>query len=205
MSLEAALIAYVVAASLLTITPGLDTAMVLRTLAVEGPRRAWLAWLGIACGCLAWGVAVACGLGVLLAASHLAYTVLKWLGAAYLAWLGVNLVLRPRSNLDLDRDAAQRGNWWLRGFLTNLLNPKVGVFYVSFLPQFVPSHVSAPLFIVLLALIHDLIGLAWFAILIGAGVSMRRWIERGPVVRWLDRMTGVVFLGFGLRLALDRR
>jgi threonine/homoserine/homoserine lactone efflux protein len=206
MSIAAALVAFVAAATLLTITPGLDTAMVLRTLAVEGPRRAWLAWLGIACGCLAWGVAVACGLGVLLAASHLAYTVLKWVGAAYLAWLGAGLILKPRSRLDLGHGGAPpTANWWLRGFLTNLLNPKVGVFYVSFLPQFVPSHVPAAPFIVLLALIHDLIGLAWFAILIGAGASMRRWIARGPVVRWLDRVTGAVFLAFGARLALERR
>jgi threonine/homoserine/homoserine lactone efflux protein len=204
-SVEAALVAYVAAAALLTMTPGLDTAMVLRTLALEGPRRAWLAWLGIACGCLAWGVAVACGLGVLLAASHLAYAVLRWLGAAYLAWLGANLILKPRSRLDLGENAPATGNWWLRGFLTNLLNPKVGVFYVSFLPQFVPSHVPAAPFMVLLALIHDLLGLIWFAILIGAGTSMRQWIERGPVVRWLDRVTGAVFVGFGVRLALDRR
>ena len=76
MSLETALIAFVAAASLLTITPGLDTAIVLRTAAVEGPARAALAALGVVCGCLAWGAAVAFGLGVLLAASSLAYTVL---------------------------------------------------------------------------------------------------------------------------------
>jgi threonine/homoserine/homoserine lactone efflux protein len=205
-TLATALIAYLVAATLLTITPGLDTAMVLRTAAVEGPRRAALAAVGIISGCLVWGFAVALGLGVLLAASHLAYAVLRWVGAAYLAWLGVNLLLRPRSAFDLAAaPAPNSGNWWLRGFLTNLLNPKVGAFYVSFLPQFVPSHVAPAPFIVLLALIHGLLGALWFAGLVGATTPLKRWLQRTIVVRWLDRLTGLVFLGFGARLAFDRR
>jgi len=204
-NLETALIAFVAAAALLTITPGLDTAMVLRTAAVEGPRTAALAGLGIICGCLAWGAAVALGLGVLLAASSFAYTVLKWTGAAYLAWLGLRLILKPRSRFDVGAASPQRGNWWARGFLNNLLNPKIGVFYVSFLPQFVPAHVAAGPFIFLLAVIHGVLGALWFAALIAATSPLKRWLQRAAVVRWLDRLTGVVFLGFGLRLALDRR
>jgi threonine/homoserine/homoserine lactone efflux protein len=205
MSVGAALALFVVAAGLLTITPGLDTAMVLRTAAVEGARRAGLAALGVVCGCLAWGLAVALGLGVLLAASQAAYTVLKWAGAAYLAWLGVGLILRPRSKFDLAADGARRGAWWLRGFLTNILNPKVGVFYVSFLPQFVPAHVPTAPFVFLLAAIHALLGMLWFAALIAGTAPLRRWLSRAAVVRWLDRATGAVFLGFGARLALERR
>jgi len=204
MSIETALIAFVAAASLLTITPGLDTAMVLRTAAVEGPRSSALAGLGILSGCLAWGAAVALGLGVLVAASSLAYTVLKWAGAAYLAWLGINLILRPRSKLDLTLADARRGAWWARGFLNNLLNPKIGVFYVSFLPQFVPAHVAAAPFIFLLAAIHALLGAIWFAALIAATSPLKRALQRAAVVRWIDRATGAVFLGFGARLALER-
>ena len=205
MNLETALIAFVAAAALLTITPGLDTAMVLRTAAVEGPRTAALAALGIILGCLAWGAAVALGLGVLLAASSLAYIVLKWAGAAYLAWLGIRLILKPRSRFDLSETSIPRGNWLARGFLNNLLNPKIGVFYVSFLPQFVPAHVAAGPFIFLLAAIHGALGAIWFAALIGATTPLKRWLARQAVVRWIDRLTGVVFVGFGLRLALDRR
>jgi threonine/homoserine/homoserine lactone efflux protein len=204
-NLETALIAFVAAAALLTITPGLDTAMVLRTAAVEGPRTAALAGLGIICGCLAWGAAVALGLGVLLAASSFAYTVLKWTGAAYLAWLGLRLILKPRSRFDVGAASPQRGNWWARGFLNNLLNPKIGVFYVSFLPQFVPAHVAAGPFIFLLAVIHGVLGALWFAALIAATSPLKRWLARQAVMRWIDRVTGAVFLGFGLRLALDRR
>jgi threonine/homoserine/homoserine lactone efflux protein len=131
---------------------------------------------------------------------------LKWAGAAYLAWLGVRLILKPRSAFDLAKAGTARGgNWWLRGFLTNLLNPKVGVFYISFLPQFVPAHVAAGPFIFLLAAIHAVLGVLWFAALIAATSPLKRWLQRAAVVRWLDRLTGLVFLGFGLRLALDRR
>jgi threonine/homoserine/homoserine lactone efflux protein len=205
MNLETALLAYLAAAALLTITPGLDTAMVLRAAAVEGPRRAALAALGIIAGCLVWGAAVALGLGVLLVASHAAYVALKWAGALYLAWLGINLILRPRSKFDLEAPAARRGNSFLSGLLTNLLNPKVGVFYISFLPQFVPAGMPAAPFIFLLAAIHGLLGVIWFAVLIGATTPLKGWLQRRAVVRWLDRVTGLVFVGFGLRLALDRR
>jgi RhtB (resistance to homoserine/threonine) family protein len=204
-----ALAAFVAAAVLLSITPGLDTAMVLRTAAAEGGRKALMATLGIAMGCLVWGVATALGLSVLLAASKTAYTVLKWAGAAYLVWLGVNLILKPRDRFETavqtPGEARKERNWLLRGFLTNILNPKVGVFYVSFLPQFVPAGFNPPPFILLLAVIHAVVGSAWLCLLILAMRPLKAWLARPGVVRWLDRVTGLVFVGFGLRLALERR
>ncbi len=139
MSLADNLLAFTLAASLLTLTPGLDTALILRTAAVEGRAQAWRAALGINAGCLLWGAAVAFGLGALLAVSELAYTLLKYCGAAYLCWLGLNLLLRPRNAIAPATGAGGSGsNWFLKGMLGNVLNPKVGIFYVSFLPQFIP-------------------------------------------------------------------
>jgi threonine/homoserine/homoserine lactone efflux protein len=203
-----ALGAYVVAAGLLTLTPGLDTALILRTAAVEGPKRAAFAALGINIGCLIWGAAVALGLGALLEASQLAFTVLKWAGAAYLVWLGLNLILKPRDRFKVAGGAPTGGGdftWMQRGLLTNLLNPKVGVFYVSFLPQFLPGGVPAGPFIFLLAVIHVVLGTCWSACLIAATQPIATALKRPAVVRWLDRATGVVFLGFGVKLALERR
>jgi threonine/homoserine/homoserine lactone efflux protein len=203
-----ALIAFSVAAGLLTITPGLDTALVLRTAAVEGPKSAWLAACGIFLGTLAWGAAVALGAGALLVASPLAFVGLKWAGAAYLVWLGLNLIFRPRDRFDLGGAgpaAAQPLAWLRRGLLTNLLNPKVGVFYVSFLPQFLPTGVPGAPFMFLLACLHVAMGAVWFAALIGATRPIAGALQKAPVVRWLDRLTGGVFLGFGVRLALERR
>lgn len=209
MTIAQAFAAFCVAAGLLTITPGLDTALVLRTAASEGQRSAALAALGIVMGCLTWGAAAAFGLGALLAASDLAFTVLKWTGALYLFWLGVSLILRPRSQFALEGAAeapslGHRG-WLGRGYLTNLLNPKVGVFYVSFLPQFLPAHVPAGPFIFLLAALHALMGAVWFGLLIVATRPIARTLKRPSVVRRLDRLTGVVFVSFGVKLALARQ
>lgn len=203
-----ALVAFSAAAALLTITPGLDTALVLRTAAVEGPKRAALASVGIVAGCLAWGAAVAFGLGALLDASNLAFEVLRWAGAAYLVWLGIGLILKPRDRFELRAESSAGGDdfaWMRRGFLTNLLNPKVGAFYVSFLPQFLPESAPAGPFIFLLAVVHGLMGLAWFAALISATRPIAGALQKSAVVRWLDRLTGGVFVGFGVRLALERR
>lgn len=208
MTITQALVAFSLAAGLLTVTPGLDTALVLRTAAVEGPRRAWLAGIGVCIGTLAWGAMVALGLGALLAVSQLAFTALKWAGAAYLVWLGLGLILRPRDRFDAAVSIAhpKRASAWLwRGVLNNLLNPKAGVFYISFLPQFVPSHVPAGPWMMMLAAIHVVFGLIWFAVLIGATRPISGVLQRAPVVRWLDRITGGVFLGFGVNLALSRR
>ena len=208
MTIPQALIAFSAAAGVLTITPGLDTALVLRTAAVEGPKRAWLAAFGIFLGTLAWGAMVALGLGALLAASQAAFEVLKWVGAAYLVWLGIGLILRPRDRFEIGGQptAAGQGPAWLwRGFFNNLLNPKVGVFYASFLPQFVPTGVPAAPWMFMLACIHVVFGLAWFAVLIGATRPIAGVLQKAAVVRWLDRVTGGLFLGFGVGLALSRR
>ncbi len=209
MTVTQALVAFCIAAGLLTIAPGLDTALVLRTAAAEGPKSAARAALGVVMGCLTWGAAAALGLGALLAASELAFTVLKWAGAAYLVWLGLGLLFKPRSRFELElaggAPAPNGRNWLRRGYLTNLLNPKVGVFYISFLPQFLPAHVPAAPFIFLLALLHALMGVAWFGLLIVATRPVARALKRPSVVRRLDRLTGLVFVSFGVKLALVRQ
>ncbi len=203
--LEQSLVAFTLAAALLTITPGLDTALVLRTAGSEGPRPALLAGLGICLGCLLWGAVVALGLGMLLAASELAFTLLRWAGGAYLAYLGIRLIAGSRDRLALDDDKGEAGQaWFWRGLLTNILNPKVGIFYVSFLPQFVPAGASVPATILLLAAIHSALGLLWFAALILATQPIAAALRRPPVVRTLDRLTGGLFLLFGARLLLSR-
>jgi threonine/homoserine/homoserine lactone efflux protein len=201
-----ALLAFTAAAALLTVTPGLDTALVLRTAAVEGARRALLAGLGICLGCLAWGAVVAFGLGLLLQASLVAYTALKWAGAAYLLWLGLQLLLSPRSELGAaaPRREASGLAWLRRGFLTNMLNPKVGVFYVSFLPQFIPAGSDVAGWTLLLAAIHASLGLLWFVALVAATRPLAAALRRPRLIRWLDRATGAVFLAFAARLALSR-
>ncbi|QKG72725.1 LysE family translocator [Erythrobacter mangrovi] len=202
------LIAFTIAAAFLTIVPGLDSALVMRTATVESARRAFFAGLGIAMGCVGWGAIVGAGLGALLAASEFAYIALKWCGALYLFYLGVKLIRSPRKALDevpqLGKEASASG-WFLRGFLTNMLNPKVGVFYVSFLPQFIPVGAHAFLSSILLGTIHGALGVAWFAILIAATQPIAKVLRKPAVLQWLDRLTGGVFLAFGARLLLSEQ
>lgn len=203
------ILAFILAASVLTVTPGLDTVLVLRTAAAAGRRPAWFAAIGVALGCLVWGALVSVGLGALLAASELAYTILKWAGAAYLLWIGIGLIARPRRGIDTaasDNHKPERDAWQAlrRGLLTNLLNPKVGVFYITFLPQFVPAGVSTTGFSFLLAAIHVVLGLVWFAALIAATAPLGRVLARPRIVTAMDRLTGGIFVAFAAKLALTR-
>ncbi|OZI74632.1 LysE family translocator [Bordetella genomosp. 12] len=210
--MTAALLSFALAALIMTLTPGLDTALVLRTAATEGARRALMAGLGICAGCLAWGAAAAFGLGALLAASQLAYDLLRIAGAVYLLYLGAGMLWRarqPRAANGLTAPAqAQPGTgalgWWRRGCLTNLLNPKVGIFYLTFLPQFIPAGVDVLGFSLLLAVVHAAIGMLWFGALVAATRPLARWLGRPGVGRGLDAATGTVFVAFGLKLALSR-
>ena len=206
MSIADNLIAFTLAATLLTLTPGLDTALILRTSTVEGRKQGLRAALGINAGCLLWGAAVAFGLGALIAVSQLAYDILKYCGAAYLAWLGINMLIRPRQSLGaVAAQGRSEANWFLKGMLGNLLNPKVGIFYVSFLPQFIPQGQPLVAWTFGLVGIHVALGLLWSIVLIGATQSLAGVLRREKVIQWMDRATGLVFVLFAARLALSRR
>ena len=206
MSIMDSLLTFSLAAVLLTLTPGLDTALILRTATTEGKNQAIQAALGINTGCLLWGVAVAFGLGSVVAVSELAYDILKYCGAAYLGWLGVCMLVRPRKQLVVaDASNKTASNWFLKGVLGNALNPKVGIFYVSFLPQFIPQGHSPIIWTFGLVTIHITMGIVWSLMLIGATRPLASLLRKEKVIRWLDRTTGLVFLLFAARLAISRR
>lgn len=198
-------LAFIAAATLLTITPGVDTAMVLRSAATEGPRSAIFAGVGISIGCLIWAGFVSLGLGALLQASELAYTILKWIGAAYLVWIGLKMLMKPRTAWAEQNAAAPNGLAAMRaGFFTNITNPKIGVFYVTFLPQFIPHGANVAAYSFLLAVVHIALSVVWFAALIAATVPLGRALRRPNVIKTLDRVTGGLFIAFGLKLAISR-
>jgi threonine/homoserine/homoserine lactone efflux protein len=204
-----ALIAFAVAGAVMTVSPGPDSLLVLRTAVVAGPTRAFAAAAGICTGLLAWALAAAFGISAILAGSSLLYHFLKWAGAAYLCWLGVRLLFTSRKTpqVSASPDVAdfRRGQWFSAGFLTNISNPKVGVFYVSLLPQFVPDGVSAGPFMAALAAIHIAEGALWFALLILATRPLAHWLGRPYVRRRVDQLTGIILIGLGMRLTLDQR
>ena len=204
--MTAMLIPYLIAITLLTLTPGLDTTLIIRTATLEGKAKAFQAALGINLGCIVWGIIVACGLGALLMTSDLAFNALKWMGAIYLTWLGLNLLLKPRSQLaNLNDSAVTTQNWFIKGFWGNLLNPKVGIFYISFLPQFIPAQASAVTWVMGLVMIHVVIGVLWSSLLIMAMQPLSRYLKQPKFVKYMDRITGSIFVLFALKLALSKR
>ncbi|MEU6922091.1 LysE family translocator [Streptomyces sp. NPDC046631] len=211
MVISTALWSFALVVGLLTLTPGLDTALILRTSALGRRRRAWGVVLGIQTGTLLWGALTSLGVTALLTASHLAYTALRWAGAAYLVWLGARMlrdtfrgVPAPETGdpaLLAGTDSVRGG--WRQGTLTNLLNPKMGAFYVAVLPQFIPAGTGHFAMGLLLTTVHILIGLVWSAVLIGFARVLHGWLRKPRARRLLDRITGTVIAAFGIRLALS--
>ena len=205
--MDANFLAFCLAAALLAMTPGLDTALVLRSTAALGPGPAFRAALGVAVGCLVWGALAATGVGALIAASPTAFAALKWAGAIYLAVVGLGLLRRrapsPTSSAEEDNPTSALSPF-LQGVTQNLLNPKVGVFYVAFLPQFLSPGASG--FAAFgLASIHAGLGLAWFAGLIGLFRRLAPALRNPNIIAALDRIIGIVFIAFAGKLAVAAR
>lgn len=199
-------IPFLVAIFVLTITPGLDTTLIIRTASLETQSKAMQTAMGVSFGCIVWGAIVACGLGALLATSAVAFNILKWIGAIYLSWLGIKMLLNPRCAIeDNVLDKKQQRNWFLKGFLTNILNPKVGIFYISFLPQFIPKGGNVEFWVMLLVLTHVIIGLIWSFTLIKLMKPISKYLKQPRIVKNLDRLTGSIFILFAIKLAMTKR
>ena len=208
------LLMFVAAGWLLNLTPGPDVLYIVSNALRSGTRAGIVAGLGITAGCFVHIFAAAVGVGALLAASATAFTVLKWVGAAYLLWMGVRMLFSKASG-DSGSSAAIAAaqsapaakatlrSIFMGGFWTNVLNPKVAIFFLAFVPQFIaPGTDNKALAFVLLGVLFNLnaipVNVGWALV---AGWMARRAtvIQRG--MHWLDRVAGAMFIGFGFKLA----
>jgi threonine/homoserine/homoserine lactone efflux protein len=204
----AALLGFTLIAFLTVITPGLDTMLVLRHSLVGGRRAGLSVVAGINVGCLVWATASLVGLTALLTASRWAYDTVRIAGAAYLVWLGATTMwktFRRRKPDEPAIPAAKTGRWaaFRAGMVTNLLNPKPGVFYISLLPQFLPGGPANAAWGVLLVAIHLSIGLIWLPLIVWTAARARQLFLRERFRRWLDRITATVLIGLGGKLATE--
>jgi threonine/homoserine/homoserine lactone efflux protein len=206
------LLLFIAAGLLLNLTPGPDVLYIVSNALKSGMRAGVVAALGITAGCFVHIVAAAVGVSALLAASATAFTLLKWIGAAYLVWVGIRMLFsKTPTAIDLrageTHGASTRAlkSIFFRGFWTNALNPKVALFFLAFLPQFIGPEIGhKSLAFLLLGLLFNFNGLwvnigwavaaAWLSARVGA-------VRRG--MHWLERGAGLMFLGFGLKLALS--
>lgn len=214
------LLLFVIAGVVLNLTPGPDVLFIVTHALRRGVRTGLVAALGITAGCCVHIVAAAVGVSALVAASSTAFAVLKWVGAAYLVWVGIgmlrlhdgrdasNLIASPVGRTGAAADFRLQNSPWAvlrRGFWTNALNPKVALFFLAFVPQFIAPQVAHP------SLVFLALGLLFNvnALLVNAGWALAAgWMGRrvGVVqttLRWLERAAGVLFIGFGLKLALS--
>lgn len=206
------LLLFLAAGLLLNLTPGPDVLCVVGHALRSGVRAGMVAACGVAAGCCVHIGAAAVGVGALLAASGTAFALLKWAGAAYLAYVGLRMLrAQPRAALTAAAEGAGaasargfKGIFW-RGFWTNALNPKVALFFLAFVPQFIAPGTAHPaLAFVLLGVLFNANGLAVNLGWALAGAWLGRASARvGRTLQWLERGAGLLFLGFGARLALS--
>jgi len=213
---DARMLTFIVAVTLLTISPGSDTMLVFRSVLKRGQAAGLLTTLGICTGLFVHATLSALGLSVILVRSALAYEIVKGLGACYLIGLGVWTLIqaRRRSNFrDVDNgvppDAAPVKKGWpqsfVEGLLNNVLNPKPAIFYLAFLPQFINPSDPVLLKSLLLAGIHFAIGIVWLALLVILIGKIGAWVTRTGVRKKLEMTTGAVLIGLGVGLVFERR
>ena len=210
------LLVFIGVAAIVIIVPGPDTAVVTKNVLIHGRRAGLGTSLGVSAGLSLWTIAAAVGVASLVRASEVAFTVLKLVGALYLIWLGVQALRaagRPpgdahpsagRAGTGLGRGMGARGGF-RQGFLSDLANPKIGIFFTSLLPQFVTAGHAVLLPFLILGAIFVAMTVIWLLAYTLVAARAAQTLMRPRVRAALDRFTGVVLIGLGLRLAVERR
>ena len=207
---------FIVSGLLLNIAPGPDSVLIMTRSATQGWRAGSAASLGIGAGTCVHVLAAALGLSALLAASSWAFTLVKWVGAAYLVYVGLQMLLARRNTpATVSHEAAapaapaplSHRQIFVQGFLTNVLNPKVALFFLAFVPQFIaPDAPNKALAFIVLGAIFNFNGMLWCHFLaLSTALASRRLRLGGALAQWLNRAIGALFLSFGLKLALSDR
>jgi threonine/homoserine/homoserine lactone efflux protein len=215
MTIASSVLAYALVAGLLTMLPGPDTAVVLTTAIRAGRPAARRAALGIGCGLLFWGLAAALGLSAVLRATGEVYSIFRYACAAYLIWLAIRCFRSAaRRSTDPTVDAAThasrppkltRFGWgFRRAFVTAALNPKLGIFFVAFLPQFIPRGVTPIGMTLLLSAVQAAEAVTWYIIIGALAAGAGKWLSRPRARRIMDSITGTVFATFGIAVVVEK-
>ena len=207
---DSQVLAFTFVAAAVTVSPGADTMLVLRNVLRGSRRDGIVTTFGICSGLFVHALLSAVGLSVILMHSAALFTLVKTAGALYLMWLGwqsLRNVIRPSDNFNLDANIKNKTNTLQRsfweGFLNNILNPKVAVFYLALLPQFIKPTDPVVAKSILLAGIHYILGIIWLVSLSFFIDQARRFIVKSSVRRRLDGLCGAILMGLGLRLVCD--
>ena len=203
------LISFAILAWFLTMLPGIDTAQVLRAVAIGGKKQAYATLFGIMCGVWIWGIGAALGISALLVTSKSAYLVLKIIGAGYLLYLGLKMIWESRkidsesitTRIEEKKDFRKTFN---KAFLITFTNPKNGAFYVAILPVFLPEGMPAFFGGLILSTIHNLCCLVWFTMMIYGANFAKETLRKPNVQKIVERVSGIALIGFGIKLAMEK-
>jgi threonine/homoserine/homoserine lactone efflux protein len=196
---------FALASLVLIAIPGPDQALIVRNALVRGRTNGLRTMLGGASGLLVHSTAAALGVSAVLAASATAYSTLKIAGVAYLVYLGVRMLREAgRAGAD-DASSTRQGRPFAQGFLSNAMNPKCALFFLTFLPQFLPDHGARLPMAIALAAIFEALYLAWFTGLVAVVDVVGDWLRRPRARAWMDRLSGSALMGFAARLAAQGR
>ncbi|AUV87743.1 LysE family translocator [Vibrio campbellii] len=202
--------AFLIAITILTLTPGLDTALVIRNTSRSGLKDGCTTSLGICFGLFVHALFSAIGISAVLAQSAELFQMVKMVGAAYLIWLGLSslrALMKSSGGIAVSEQAHQAYSGkraFREGFLSNVLNPKTAVFYLAFLPQFVNPEGSPLLQSMLMASIHFIIAMVWQCGLAGALNSAKTLLKNASFMKWMEGTTGAVLVALGIKLLVEK-
>ena len=201
---------FIASAIALNLTPGIDTIYILTRSITHGKRAGLLSVAGIMSGCIIHVLCAAFGLSLILSTSVFVFSLIKWAGAGYLIYLGIRMLFSKQSSFDslLISDASpDLFKIYKQGVLTNVLNPKVGLFFLSFLPQFInPNQIYGAIPFLILGMTFLVTGTLWCLFLTLTASLMTKTLRQNPMAgTLLQKISGLIFIGFGLKLAFDRQ
>lgn len=201
-------VAFSILATILVLIPGLDFTLVVKYATTKSKKSAVAVMLGITSGLFVWGAFASLGVSAILQTSEFAFNALKIAGVLYMLWMGVGFIwnsFKKSAHLAAEPTIKSDKRVFTRGLLSNLLNPKAGVFYISVLPQFIPTATNHLLAGLVLTSIHAVITIIYFGILIYLIDFFKTFFARPTVVRNLERFSGIAVIGFGAKLLLSQQ
>lgn len=200
---------FLVLSLFVVMSPGIDTALITKRTIKDGRKDGYKMASGITTGSLVHTFAAAFGLSTILMQSAVAFEIIKYVGAIYLIYLGLSSFISRKK--EKSTSSEEQNNFEMKksafkqGLLSNVLNPKVAMFFLTFLPQFVKTGENATQQLIMMGVIYTLLSISWFFIYVFFINHLREWLMSPKVQTIMDKATGLVLIGFGLKLALDKQ
>ncbi|MFD2214760.1 LysE family translocator [Metabacillus endolithicus] len=198
---------FLVLSLFVVMSPGIDTALITKRTISDGRKDGFSMALGITTGSFVHTFAAAFGLSAILLQSAVAFEIVKYVGAFYLIYLGISSFISRKKKdpaAENQQNAQMKKSAFKQGLISNVLNPKVAMFFLTFLPQFIQTGENATQQLIIMGVIYTLLSISWFFIYVFFINYLREWLLSPKVQIIMDRATGLVLIGFGLKLALDK-